>query len=36
MNNKLTPPTLWLAILGAVKLVLDAAGIQLPGDKLDC
>jgi len=35
MNQKLQSPLFWTAILGALKLVLDAAGIQLPGDKID-
>lgn len=29
MNQKLTSPVLWVAILSAIKLVLEAAGISL-------
>lgn len=35
MNQKLTSPMLWVAILGALKLLLDIAGIQIPSDKID-
>lgn len=35
MNQKLTSPLLWVAILGALKLLLDAGGIQIPDDKVN-
>lgn len=35
MNEKMTSPLLWTAILGAFKLLLDVVGISIPGDKID-
>jgi len=35
MNQKLQSPLLWTAILGALKLLLDVAGIQIPDARVN-